>query len=74
MKNKLVLFTRWYQELAGFNFTVLHKNGKENSRLSHMSEASPLSEEEYTEFYEIDKPVIQFAEVVNEIQHIQHPV
>ena len=25
------LFMRWYQELAGFNFTVVHKKGKENS-------------------------------------------
>ena len=30
-----------------------------------------LSEDEYAEFCEIDKPVIQFAEGVNEIQHIQ---
>ena len=34
--------------------------------------APPLSEDKYAEFYEIDKPVIQFAEGVNEIQHIQH--
>ena len=36
-----------------------------------MPEAPPLSEDKYEEFYEIDKPVIQFAERVNEIQHIQ---
>ena len=29
-KNQSGLFTRWYQELAGFNFTVIHKKGKEN--------------------------------------------
>ena len=78
MKNQSGLFTRWYQELAGFNFTVIHKKGKENSnadtlsRLSSMPEAPPLSEDKYAVFYEIDKPVIQFAEGGNEIQHIQH--
>ena len=36
-----------------------------------MPEAPPLSEDEYAEFYEIDEPVIQFAEGVNEIQHVQ---
>ena len=77
MKNQPSLFTRWYQELAGFNFTVIHKKGKENSnadalsRSSHMPEAPPLSEDEYAEFYEIEEPVIQFAEGVKEIQHIQ---
>ena len=56
---------------------MIHKKGKENSnadplsRLSHMPEAPPLSENNYAEFYEIDEPVIQFAEGVNEIQHIQ---
>ena len=53
-----------------------HKKGKENSnadtlgRLSHMPEAPLLSEDVYAEFYEIKEPVIQFAEGVNEIQHI----
>ena len=76
MKNQSSLFTRWYQELAGFNFTVIHKKGKENSNAdavsssSHMVEAPLLSEDEYTEFYEIDKPVINFEGGVNEIQHI----
>ena len=36
-----------------------------------MSEALPLSENKYAEFYEIDKPMIQFADGVNEIQHAQ---
>ena len=59
------MFTRWYQERAGFNFTAIHKKGRDNSkadtlsRLSHMSEAPPLSEDEYAEFYEKDKPVFQ---------------
>ena len=39
-----------------------------------MSEALLLSEDEYAEFYEIDKPMIQFAEGVNEIQHIQRSI
>ena len=57
MKNQFGLFTIWYQELAGFNFTVIHKKGKENtnadalSRLSYMPEAPPLSEDKYAEFY-----------------------
>ena len=56
---------------------MIHKKGKENSnadalsRSSHMPEAPPLSEDEYAEFYEIEEPVIQFAEGVKEIQHIQ---
>ena len=36
-----------------------------------MEDASPLEEDEYAEFYEIDAPVIQFEGGVNEIQHIQ---
>ena len=38
-----------------------------------MAEAppSPLAEDEYAEFYEINEPVIQFKGGVNEIQHIQ---
>ena len=77
MKNQSDLFTRWYQELAGSNFTVIHKKVKKNSnadalsRLLHMPEALLLSEDKYAEFYEIDKSVIQFAEGVNEIQCIQ---
>ena len=59
MKNQSGLFTRWYQELAGFKFTVIHKKGKENSnmealsRSSHIEEASPLEEEEYAKFEEV---------------------
>ena len=77
MKNQFGLFKRWYQELAGFNFTVIQNIGKENSnrkalsRSSHMLEAPPLSEDKYAEFYEIDEPVIQFADKENEIQYIQ---
>ena len=77
MKNQSGLFMRWYQELAGFNFTVIHKKGKENSnagtlsRTSHMAEAPPLEEDECAKFYEINKPVINFVGGVNEIQHIQ---
>ena len=54
MKNQLI--TRWYQELAGFNFTVIHKKGKENSnknalsRSSHMAKALPPAEDKYAEF------------------------
>ena len=77
MKNQSGLFTRWYQELAGFNFTVIHKKRKENSkadalnRSSHMAEDPPLEEDEYAKFYEIDEPVIKFEGRVNEIQHTQ---
>ena len=31
IKNQCGLFTRWYQELVGLNFTVIHKKGKEKS-------------------------------------------
>ena len=69
---------RWYQELAGFNFTVIHKEGKETSKADalsrslHMVEALPIEEDEYAKFYELDEHVIKFEERVNEIQHIQH--
>ena len=77
MKNQSGLFTKWYQELAGFNFPVIHKKGKEKSnsdtlsRSSHMVEALTLADDKYAEFYEIEKPVIRFEGGVNEIQHIQ---
>ena len=51
MKNQLGLFTKWYKELAGFNFTVLHKKENENCNLdalslsAHMAQAPPLEEE-----------------------------
>ena len=67
------MFTRWYQELAGFNFTVVHKKGKENSNAdalsqsAHMAEALLLEEDMYAEFYQIDEPVIKFEGGVNEI-------
>ena len=68
MKNQSHLFTRWYQELAGFNFTLIHKKGKENSnadalsRSSHIAEAPPIEGDEYAKFYEIDEPVNKFKE------------
>ena len=71
LKNQSGLFTRWYQELAGFNFKVIHKKGKENSnadalsRSLHMAKAPLLEESEYAELYEIDEPVIQFEGGVN---------
>ena len=77
MKNQYGLFTRWYQELAGFNFTVINMKGKENSnadaisRSSHMLEAPLLSLDEYAAFPEIQKPVIQCEGAVNEMQYIQ---
>ena len=77
MKNQSGLFTRWYQLLAGFNFTMIHKKGKENSnmdalsRSSHMAKASLLAEDKYAKFYEKDKPVINFEGGLNKIQHIQ---
>ena len=73
MENKSGLFTRWYKELASFNFTVVHKKGKENSnadalrRSSHMAKALPLAEDKYAEFYKIDEPVIQFEDGVWQI-------
>ena len=36
-----------------------------------MSKALSLSEEEYAQFFEKDDPYIQFADKVNEIQHVQ---
>ena len=71
MKNQSGLFTRWYQELAGFNFTVIHKKGKENSnvdalsRSSHMKGAPWLAEDKYSKFCEINAPVTNFEGGVN---------
>ena len=78
MKNQSGLFRRWYQELAGFNFIVIHKKEKENSnadalsRSSPMAEAMSLEDDKYAEFYKLDKHVIKFEGGVNEIQHIHH--
>ena len=36
-----------------------------------MAEAPDLADDDYAEFYGVDKPVIKFAGRVNEIQHIQ---
>ena len=77
MKNQSGLFTRWYQELAGLDFTVIHKKGKENSnpdalsRSSNMAKALTLEEAKYAKFYKIDEPVIRFEGGVNKIQQIQ---
>ena len=51
IKNQLGLFTRWYQEQDGLNFTIFHKKGKEKSkadalsRYTHMAEPLPLEED-----------------------------
>ena len=80
MKNQSGLFTRCYQELAGFNFIVIHKKRNKNSdtdalsRSFQMAESPPLAEDEYVEFYEIDEAVINFEGEVNEIKHIQRSV
>ena len=77
MKNQSGLVMLWYQEFAGFNFTVIHKKGKINSnvdalsRASHMEDAPLMEEDVYAEFYEVEEPVIKYREEVNEIQHIQ---
>ena len=77
MKNQSGLFTRWYKELAGFNFTVIHKKGKENSngdalsRSSHMEDALLIEDDVYAEFYEVEEPVIKYLKGINELQHIQ---
>ena len=44
MKNQSGLFTRWYQELAGFNFIVIHKKGKENSNADALSRSSHMED------------------------------
>ena len=68
IKNQSRLFTRWYQELVGLNFTVLHKKGMENSHAdaltwsTNMAEAPPLKEDEYVEFFEVEETIIRFEE------------
>ena len=74
MKNQSGLFTRWYQELAGFNFTVVNKKGKENSNADALSRSThmalPPEEDENAEFYKVDEPVIRFEGEVYKIQHV----
>ena len=67
MENRSGLFTRWFQELAGFNFYV-----DALSLSAHMAEALPLEDDKYAEFFKVDKPVIKFEGRVNKIQHVQH--
>ena len=58
MKNQSGLFTRWYQELADFNFTVvqMHSVGQHTwQKIPFLKKMSMLST-----FYEIDEPVIKF--------------
>ena len=80
MKNQSSLFTRWYQELAGFNFTLIHKKGKENSnadalsRSSHMEDAPLLEDNVYAEFCNVDEPVITFLDGINEIHDVRQKV
>ena len=69
MKNQSSLFTRWYQELVGFNFTMIHKKGKENTNTDALSRSSHIAEED--DLSEIDEPVFKFEEGVNEIWYIQ---
>ena len=60
MKNQSGLFMGGYQELAGFNFTVIHKKGKENSnpetlsRSSHLEDAPSIEDDLSAEFYEVE--------------------
>ena len=42
MKYQSGLYTRWDQELAGFNFTVNHKIGKENSNADPLRRSSHI--------------------------------
>ena len=44
MKNQSDLFTRWYQELAGFNFTMIHNKGKKKSNADALSWSSHMVE------------------------------
>ena len=50
-----------HKMVAGFNFSVVHKKGKENSNADalsqseHMGEALPLEEDKYPKFYKVIK-------------------
>ena len=70
MKKKSRLFTRWYQELQGFNFSVVHKKGEGEQQRRW---TQPVNRHGvYAEFYKIDDPVIKCEGRVNKIQHVQH--
>ena len=63
--------------MARFNFTNVHKKGRENSNTDAMSRSThnggppPLEEDNYANFYEEDKPVISIADRVNMISYAQ---
>ena len=62
-----------YQEPVRFNFTVVHNKGRENSnpvalrRSIHIVDPPPLEDDEYAEFYEVDKQVISFEDSMNTV-------
>ena len=77
IKNHSGLFTRWYQEIAGFKLIVVHITRKENSntdtlsRSMHMVEPVKLLEEDqYVKFYEVDEPELKSKDCVNEVRHV----
>ena len=68
---------RWYAQLAGYVFKVIHKKGKENSNADALSRANHLPKptlsenEEYAEYQEQEEPHITYEERVNEVEFHQ---
>ena len=64
--------------MGGFNFTVVHRKERENinadtalSRPTHMADPPQLEDNEYIEFYEVNKRVICIADSVSSISYVQ---
>ena len=66
---------RWYESLAGYNFTVTHKKGVENqnadalSRSEHLPEPTPEECEEAEELLD-DEVVIKFTDSAGKVNNL----
>ena len=74
-KSTAPIFMRWYESLAGFNFTVEHKKGSENtnadalSRSRHLPSPTPEECDDVRENVEAEV-IIKFAEPSGEVNQV----
>ena len=67
LKSEETIFQHWYQELAQFEFIVIHKKGIENVNADALSRAKQLDEptteenEEYQEANEVGEMKITWS-------------
>ena len=75
LKDTKPIFMRWYESLAGYNFTVTHKKGVENQNADALSRSEHLPEptqEECEEAEELldDEVVIKFTDPIGEVDNL----